>query len=116
MRNQLGQKQLELQNELAKQDPDAGKAAALQKDISDVQSQLNQKWVDHRVKMQQVAPNYGYMGRGSGPRGFMMGQGYGYGQHGFMMGPGYGPRGPMAGPGYGYGPRGPMMGRGGYYW
>jgi zinc resistance-associated protein len=113
LRDQLYQKQLELQSELANQNPDAGKASALQKEISDLQAQMDQKWIDYRVKMGKAAPNYGYMGRGYGPRGFVMGPGYG--AQGPMMGPGYGAQGPMMGPGYGYGPRGPMMG-GGYSW
>ena len=101
LRDQLYQKELELQSELAKQNPDGARASALQKEISELQAQMDQKWIDHRVKMRKAAPNYGYQGRGYGPRGPMMGQGYG-------------PRGPMMG--QGYGPRGPMMGRGGYCW
>ena len=101
LRDQLYQKELELQSELAKPDPDLARASGLQKEISDLRAQMDQKWIEHRVQMRKAAPDYGYRGQGCGARGPMMGQGYG-------------PRGPMMG--QGYGPRGPMMGRGGYCW
>jgi len=101
LREQLYQKELELRSELAKQDPDAAKAAALQKEVSDLQGQLNQKRVEHRIKMQKENPDF-FADRGYGPG---YGRGYGYGPRG-GMGMGYGPH----GMGMGYGPRG--MGRG----
>jgi zinc resistance-associated protein len=123
LRENLYQKELELRSELAKQDPDAAKAATLQKEVSDLQSQLNQKRIEHRIKMQKENPEffadrgygggYGYgprggMGYGPGPRG---GMGYGPGPRGGM---GYGPHGGMGMGGYGpgYGSRGFGMGRG----
>ena len=79
-------KELALRSELAKQNPDAQKAANLQKEISQLESRLDQKRVDHMIQMRKTNPDpgRGYMGRG--------GMGYG------MMGPG----------------RGYDMGRGGY--
>ena len=90
----LFEKSRELQNELAKDDPDVALAASLQKEISDLQAQFDQKRIQHMIEMRKLNPDAGrgYMGRG--PR-------RGYGGH--MMG--YG------GPGRGYG--GPMMGYGG---
>jgi Spy/CpxP family protein refolding chaperone len=64
-----------MQSELAKAEPDAAKASGLQKEISELQAQLDQKRIDHMVEMRKVAPNAG--------RGYMRG--------GPMMG--YGPRG-----------------------
>jgi Spy/CpxP family protein refolding chaperone len=75
LRANLYEKERELQNELAKDTPDASRASELQKEISDLQTQLDQKRIDHMVEMRKLAPNAG--------RGFMGG--------GPMMG--YGPRG-----------------------
>jgi hypothetical protein len=57
---------------VSKKNPDADKAGALQKEISELESELDQKRVDHMIKMRKLSPNDG--------RGFMMG-GYhmGYG-------------------------------------
>jgi hypothetical protein len=72
IRQNLYSKELELRSELYKENPDAAKAGTLQKEISELQSELDQKRVDHMIKMRKLSPNDG--------RGFMMG-GYhmGYG-------------------------------------
>jgi hypothetical protein len=90
LRDKLYQKELELRSELAKQTPDAKKAAELQKEISALEGELDQQTLDHRLKMRKENPNlYGKgFGRGMGP-GYGRGQGYG-------QGPGYG-RGPGRG-------------------
>jgi zinc resistance-associated protein len=88
VRENLYQKRLELRAELAKQNPDPKKAAELQKEISKLDSELDQKRLDQQLKMKKEHPKL------SG-RGFGMGMG---------MGPGQG-----RGPGYGMG-----MGRGGF--
>ena len=98
LREKLYQKELELRSEVAKQDPDVNKAVALQKEVSELQGQLDQKRVEQRIKMQRENPNV-FAGRGYG-------SGYGYGPGG--MGMGYGP----GGMGMGYGPRGGGMGYG----
>jgi zinc resistance-associated protein len=96
VRENLYQKELELRSELAKKDPDAKIAVGLQKEISELDSQLNQKRVEHRVKMQKENPDF-FAGRGYGQgRGEGMGRGYGMGGGG--MGRGYG-----MGQGYGMG-------------
>jgi Spy/CpxP family protein refolding chaperone len=80
LRETLYQKELELRAELAKKDPDAKKAVTLQKEISETESQLDTKRVEHRLKMKKENPemfsgrSYGYGGRGMG-RG--MGPGFG---------------------------------------
>jgi len=90
LRDNLYQKGLELRAEMAKQNPDAKKAAELQKEVSGLQGELDQKVLDQRLKMQKENPKlYG--------RGFGRGMGPGYG-----MGPGFG-RGPGAGMGIGGG-------------
>lgn len=81
LREALYQKELELRSELAKTEPDVQKAAGLQKEISALESQLDQKRLDHQIKMRKEFPASGYRGYGYGPRG--MGRG--------MYGGGYGP-------------------------
>jgi Spy/CpxP family protein refolding chaperone len=75
LRANLYDKERELQSELAKAKPDAAKASGLQKEISELQAQLDQKRIDHMLEMRKVAPN---AGRGYVRGGPMMG----YGPHG----------------------------------
>ena len=83
LREKRYQKELELRSELAKPEPDAKKAAGLQQEISDLESQLDQKRLDHRIKMKKDFPDFGAGGYGYGPRGKGMGRvtygGGGYG-------------------------------------
>jgi len=83
LREQLYQKELELRSELAKQEPDAKKAAGLQKEISGLESELDQKHLDHQIKMRKDFPRSGFRGRGYGRGGGGMGRGmYGGGGYG----------------------------------
>ena len=75
LRANLYEKERELQNELTRSEPDAAKASGLQKEISELQSKLDQKRIDHMIEMRKLNPNAG--------SGFIAG--------GPMMG--YGPRG-----------------------
>ncbi len=124
MREEIHQKRLELSSELAKSDPDAERAAAVQKEISDRRAELDRKRLEHYFRMKQIDPDVGRGGYGACPncpfqdreRGYrggygmmapddgrhrMYGRGDGEGRR--MMGPGYG-RHHMWGPGYGMGP------------
>ena len=77
LRSNLFEKERELQNELAKDEPDASKASRLQKEISELQAQFDQKRIDHMIEMRKVIPN---IGRGYMQGGPMMGYGsYGSG-------------------------------------
>ena len=100
LRQDLYNKDLELRNELNKQNRDDRKVANLQKKISQLETQFYRKRDEHMVKMQKINPN---AGRGYMRGGGMMGSGGGHG----MMGSGGG-RG-MMGSGGGRG----MMGPGG---
>ena len=91
LRQTIYQKELELSAEMAKQDPDAKKAVALQKEISDLQSQLDQKRVEHRIKMQKENPEF-FAGRKPG-KGFG-GRGMGGGSYGRGMSRGFQGQGP----------------------
>ena len=85
LREKLYQKELELRSELAKAEPDAKTAAGLQKEISNLESELDQKRLDHRIKMRKDFPRFGYRGDGYGPRGWGMGRGM-YGGGGYGLG------------------------------
>ena len=79
IRTALIEKERELQNELAKEEPDVAQASRLQKEISDLQSQFDQKRIQHVVEMRKLNPNAGRGfvtgGPRRGPRGNMMGYG-----------------------------------------
>ena len=81
LRQDLYNKDLELRNELGKQDPNDRKVANLQKEISQLETQFYRKRDEHMVKMQKINPN---AGRGYMRGGGMMGSGGGQG----MTGPG----------------------------
>ena len=75
-RQQLYEKNLALQSELAKENPDTAKASRLQGEISKLQSDLDQKRLEYDIQARKSAPNYnrGYSGgygsmMGYGPRG-----------------------------------------------
>ena len=76
LRQQLYEKELALQSELAKQNPDTSNASKLQSEISKLQSDLDQKRLEYDIQARKSAPNYnrGYRGgygsmMGYGPRG-----------------------------------------------
>jgi Spy/CpxP family protein refolding chaperone len=74
LREKRYQKELELRSELAKPEPDAKKAAGLQKEISNLESELDQKRLDHRIKMRKNFPQFGLRGQGYGRGGRGMGR------------------------------------------
>ena len=83
LRENLYQKELELRSELAKPEPDAKKAAGLQKEISNLESELAQKRLDQQIKIRKDFPRSGYRGQGYGQYGRGMGRGmYGGGGYG----------------------------------
>jgi hypothetical protein len=104
LRQDMYQKRLELQSELAKKNPDAQKAAALQKDIAKFTEEFGQKRIDFILKMKKINPDIGRMGGwramdddddaacpyGGGHHGRHMGRWLGYGMGSGMRGPGYG--------------------------
>ncbi|MEJ2038202.1 MAG: periplasmic heavy metal sensor [Desulfosarcinaceae bacterium] len=72
LREQIDQKRFDLSRELSKQQPDAAKAAKLQKELSQLESQFDQIALQHRLEMRKLLPENargrGY-GRGYGHRG-----------------------------------------------
>jgi zinc resistance-associated protein len=69
LKQNMYQKNLELGSELAKENPDAGKASSLQKEISDLESQFSQKRLDHMLRMKKINPDAGMRGLRSQSRG-----------------------------------------------
>ena len=78
LRQNIYQKSLALESEFAKKNPDAKIAANLQKEISDLRAQIDQKRIAHMIEMKKINPGLGagFMGPG------MMGHGYGRGYRG----------------------------------
>lgn len=75
LRQNIYQKELELRSEFAKETPDAAKLSRLQKEVSEFESQLDQKRVTHMLEMRKINPDAG--GRGWG--GYARGPGFGGG-------------------------------------
>ena len=68
LRQNVYQKQLELESEFAKKTPDAKKAVNIQKEISDLQARIDQNRVEHIIEMKKINPDVGRGFRGNGPR------------------------------------------------
>ena len=69
LRQNIYQKRLELNSELAKKNADPKKASALQKELSGLKGQLDQKRIEHRIKMNKINPDLSQMGPGFGHKG-----------------------------------------------
>ena len=87
LRQNIYQKQLALESEFAKKKPDAKIAKNLQKEISDLRAQIDQKRIEHMIEMKKINPaiGSGFIGPG------MMGYGHGRGFRGYGHMMGYGP-------------------------
>jgi Spy/CpxP family protein refolding chaperone len=125
IRSNLYQKGLELRSELAKKTPDAKKAASLQKEISELKAEFDQKRLAHFFNVRKINPDVGrgyggygmmgpgrmgsaMMGRGGHGGGYCPNCPYGGAGGGYGMGPGY-----QMGPGMmGPGMMGPDWGKG----
>ncbi|MCF8053041.1 MAG: periplasmic heavy metal sensor [Desulfobacterales bacterium] len=69
LRSQIYDKNAQIQEELAKQNPDRGKIMDLQKSVSKLESELDQKQIDFQLEARKIAPELGegFVGRGYGP-------------------------------------------------
>ena len=67
LRRKIYQKRLELASELAKENPDAAAAAALQTELSDFKAQMAQKRLEHMLRVQKINPDLGRGFGGGGP-------------------------------------------------
>jgi hypothetical protein len=80
LRRNINQKELALRSELVKENPDTQRALEIQKEISDLRAQMDQKRVDHLIKIRKIAPDAGRgMMKGFGSRGGGRGMGPGSG-------------------------------------
>ncbi len=72
LKQNIYQKRLELNSELAKKNPDPKKAKAIQKELSGLKGQLDQKRIEHRIRMNKINPDLSQMSYGFGhkDRGF----------------------------------------------
>jgi Spy/CpxP family protein refolding chaperone len=68
LRSLIYEKQTELAAVLAKQEVDVEKARSLQKDLSALESQFDEKQLEHALKMKEISPELasGFMARGGG--------------------------------------------------
>jgi len=68
LRKRMNQKERELASELNKENPDNTVAKDIQKEISRLQADIDQKRVDHMIRMRKLVPNVGcaYKGKGYG--------------------------------------------------
>lgn len=69
IRQKLTEKSLAQESELAKENPDIAKVKALQKELSELEAQLEQKESDHLLKMREISPNRGEWFHGAYCRG-----------------------------------------------
>ena len=67
---EIYKKELELRSELSRANPDAKKAANLQKNISKLEARLNQKQIDHMIAVKKINPDAGRGFMERGPRGY----------------------------------------------
>lgn len=63
IKQQVYEKELELKYVLAKKSPDAQYAMDLQKQLSMLETQFNQKRIEHIIKMKKIDPNCREFGR-----------------------------------------------------
>ena len=95
LRANLYEKERALQAELNQENPNVATASKLQKEISALQAQLDQKRVENMIEMRKIDPDMGHGGYGYMHGGPMMGYGGGHMHGGPMMG--YGPGGGYCG-------------------
>jgi Spy/CpxP family protein refolding chaperone len=74
LRDTIERKQLDLRQEMRNDDPDTEKAVSLQKEVSQLRAEFDQKAFAHRLEMRKLLPE-DFEGQGFGRKGF--GRGYG---------------------------------------
>ena len=81
LRDSIKGKRTELRTEISKQNPDMQTALGLQKELSELRAYLDQKRLDHVLRMKQIDPDFGHGKRGKygkeGPGNRRPGQGPG---------------------------------------
>ncbi len=107
LRRDLDQKRLELQRLWTDTEFDSEKVKAKQKEIFEVQRQLQEKALENRLATREILPQeepgWGPWGHGHGPGHMGYGHGYGMGHMGYGQGPHHWEGHHMGGPGFGAG-------------
>lgn len=79
LRDKLYEKRRDLRDEMVKENPDAAKVSKIQKELSALKADFDQKRLQHRLEVRKIAPEKfqerGF-GRGFGRGGFGRGGGY----------------------------------------
>ncbi len=72
IKDEIAKKAIDLRAVLNEEEPDAKKAKAIQKDISDLEAKLDQARIDHIIEAKKINPDCPLYGRGmmGGMRGF----------------------------------------------
>jgi zinc resistance-associated protein len=83
LKNEIYAKNLELEAEIAKKNPNMNTVKKVQRELSKLKADFDEKMIEHRINMNKIAPGYGsrMMMRGKG----MMMQGKGMMMHGKGM-------------------------------
>jgi len=68
LREQIEEHEIALQNEMDKENPDTAAVSELQKQVSELRAEFDQKAITHRLEMRKLMPE-DYQGRGYGQRG-----------------------------------------------
>ncbi|MGD9972074.1 MAG: Spy/CpxP family protein refolding chaperone [Desulfatirhabdiaceae bacterium] len=84
LRQQIMEKEMALKAEMAKKAPDLATATALQKDVSTLEAQFDEKRIAHMIEMKKINP---YAGQGMMKKGGMMAGKHGRGCGGGMVPP-----------------------------
>ncbi len=80
LRDQIQQKHLDLKAEMTKTDTDAQKAAAIQKEMTDIMAQMAQKKLQHQLNLKKISPTLADCFMGGDFMGGGMGHGRGMGR------------------------------------
>ena len=63
LRGKIDEKQIAMRNEMIKENPDQNKVITLQKELSGLQAEFDQKAINHRLEMRKLMPeNYEHRG------------------------------------------------------
>ncbi len=73
LRRKINDLEIDLRDEMAKDEADGGKLAKIQKELSKTKADFDQKGITHRLEMRKLVPE------GSRGRGYGYGEGYGRG-------------------------------------
>lgn len=80
IRRKMNELRIDLRDEMTKDDPDSSTVLKMQKELSSIKADFDQKAIQHRLEMRKLVPEK-FQGRGYGS-GYGRGHGRGYGRGG----------------------------------